>query len=219
MAESSKEVDPVVDAEAKKEVIEEVKKQAAAEDDEEESGEDEPVGGAATGEPSTGDVGASSKAKKKKSKRAKIKKAIGLGGGEGSSAHPASKLTPEMVEQLLEMNPSLKGEVAGMDHAKAVEALKKMDVADLLTGMSVSGKNQKDMASYKFWQTQPVPRFDDSANASQGPIEMIDPAKVPKEPRPMVEGFDWVIMDLTDRKEVRTTIFSSRKLWLNISLD
>ena len=24
---------------------------------------------------------------------------------------------------------------------------------------SVSGKNQKDMASYKFWQTQPVPRF------------------------------------------------------------
>lgn len=24
---------------------------------------------------------------------------------------------------------------------------------------SVSGKNQKNMASYKFWQTQPVPRF------------------------------------------------------------
>jgi glycylpeptide N-tetradecanoyltransferase len=63
------------------------------------------------------------------------------------------------VEQLLEMNPSLKSEVAGMGKEAATEAVKKLDVADLLTGMSVSGKNQKDMASYKFWQTQPVPRF------------------------------------------------------------
>ena len=83
-----------------------------------------------------------SSAKKKKSKRAKLKKAFGVGGSDeggadrsSSSSHPASKLTAGMVEQLLEMNPSLKSEVAGMDKEKATETLKKLDVADLLTGM------------------------------------------------------------------------------------
>ena len=86
-------------------------------------------------------VAAGSIAKKKKSKKAKLKKALGVsskdgdnGASEGSS-NPASKLTGNMVEQLLEMNPSLKSEVSGMDKDKAAETLKKMDVADLLTGM------------------------------------------------------------------------------------
>ncbi len=87
-------------------------------------------------------VASVSSAKKKKSKKAKLKKAFGLGGsedgvggGSSSSPNPASKLTPEMVEQLLQMNPSLKSEVAGMDKETAAETLKKLDVADLLTGM------------------------------------------------------------------------------------
>ena len=90
-------------------------------------------------------IAASSSVKKKKSKKAKLKKAFGVGtkedeGGEGSSSssNPASKLTPGMVEQLLEMNPSLKSEVAGMNKDKAAETLKKLDVADLLTGMVFS---------------------------------------------------------------------------------
>lgn len=175
MTEESKEVDPKLDAEVVKDIL-------ANQDDEHESlsnedgDEEEPAEGEAPDA-----VAAVSSAKKKKSKKAKMKKALGMvkkEDGEASassgSANPASKLTTEMVEQLLEMNPSLKGEVAGMDKEKAAEALKKLDVADLLTGMvratsepssaltgmqSVSGKNQKDMASYKFWQTQPVPRF------------------------------------------------------------
>lgn len=36
----------------------------------------------------------------------------------------------------------------------------------------------------------------------EGPIKTIDPAKVPKEPPPMHEGFEWVTMDLTNEKEV-----------------
>ena len=28
-----------------------------------------------------------------------------------------------------------------------------------LTLQAIGGKNQKNMASYKFWQTQPVPSF------------------------------------------------------------
>ena len=81
------------------------------------------------------------KSKKKKSKKARIKKALGVGGqdqGSASAPNPASKLTPGMMEQLLEMNPSLKGEVAGMTKEKAADVLKKLDVADLLTGMVCS---------------------------------------------------------------------------------
>ena len=93
-------------------------------------------------EPASQDANpSSSKSKKKKSKKARIKKALGVGDQDDDSAtasNPASKLTPEMMEQLLEMNPSLKGEVAGMTKEKAADVLKKLDVADLLTGMVCS---------------------------------------------------------------------------------
>lgn len=86
-------------------------------------------------------IAATSAAKKKKSKKAKLKKALGVDShedkeaGSSSNPNPASKLTNDMVEQLLEMNPSLKSEVEGMDRNNAAEAVRKMDVADLLTGM------------------------------------------------------------------------------------
>ncbi|KAL8932958.1 MAG: hypothetical protein Q9216_006592, partial [Gyalolechia sp. 2 TL-2023] len=196
--EVSKEVDPTVDADAVQEVSESIENEntSGGEVDEEDHAEAEaPAEGSVT--------------KKKKSKKAKIKKALGAlskddgaASSSSNSANPASKLTPEMVEQLLEMNPSLKSEVAGMDKERAAEALKKLDVADLLTGMSVSGKNQKDMASYKFWQTQPVPRFDETQQFQEGPIKMIDPEQVPKEPQSLLEGFEWVTMNLTSDQEL-----------------
>ena len=89
----------------------------------------------------TDSIAAGSVAKKKKSKKAKLKKALGVNSKDGDndvsegSSNPASKLTGNMVEQLLEMNPSLKSEVSGMDKDKAAETLKKMNVADLLTGL------------------------------------------------------------------------------------
>ncbi|KAI4179258.1 MAG: hypothetical protein L6R41_007950 [Letrouitia leprolyta] len=203
MTEESKEVDPTPNAEAVREVSESIENEntSGGEVDEEnhvEAGDSQDA------------TAAGSSTKKKKSKKSKIKKALGASskddgavGNSSSSANPASKLTTEMVEQLLEMNPSLKGEVAGMDKEKAAETLKKLDVADLLTGMSVSGKNQKDMASYKFWQTQPVPRFDETPQQfEEGPIKMIDPERVPKEPQSLLEGFEWVTMDLTSDKEL-----------------
>ena len=84
---------------------------------------------------------------------------------------------------------------------------------------SVSGKNQKNMASYKFWQTQPVPRFggfseleiepalakveiDETTENEEGPIKLIDPEQVPKEPYPLIEGFEWITMDLTKDAQV-----------------
>lgn len=199
--EESKLVDPKADEEAAKDVFEPSANGNADQDSAEDVDSTDNKGSDA--------VAAGSAEKKKKSKKAKLKQALGVGNKEdedkessGSSSNPASKLTSGMVEQLLEMNPSLKSEVAGMDKEKATETLKKLDVADLLTGMSVSGKNQKDMASYKFWQTQPVPRFDEAQKVEEGQIKDIDPEKIPKEPSPMLEGFEWVTMNLLDEKEL-----------------
>lgn len=124
---------------------------------------------------------------------------------ESSSNKAASKFTPQMADSLLEMNPSLRGELGSIDKSQAREILKKMELPDLLTGMSIGGKNQKDMASYRFWQTQPVPRFDDRADNPKpdGPIKIIDPQQVPREPDPLVEGFEWCELDLTREEELK----------------
>lgn len=112
-----------------------------------------------------------------------------------------------MIEPILEMNPALKAELAAMPQDKAAELLANMDVSQLLTGLSLGGKNQKDMASYKFWQTQPVPHFNDNSSkktATQGPIKIINPEEVPKNPDPFgVEGFEWCTLDLTDEGELK----------------
>ena len=199
--EASKVVDPKADGEVAKDILGQSTNEIADQDSAEEV--------ESTDNKDTDVVAAGSAAKKKKSKKAKFKQALGVGKKQdddrdtsGSSSNPASKLTSEMVEQLLEMNPSLKSEVAGMDKEKAAETLRKLDVADLLTGMSVSGKNQKDMASYKFWQTQPVPRFDEVQREEEGQIKDIDPERVPKAPPPMLEGFEWVTMNLLDESEL-----------------
>ena len=131
MTEESKEIDPAVDEAAIKEVVDSEHTAAANEDEVEEDEEHENT--------STDPVATGAATKKKKSKKAKIKKALGVGAkGDAeasSSSKPASKLTQAQVDQLLEMNPSLKSEIAGLDKEKATEKLKKMDVADLLTGM------------------------------------------------------------------------------------
>lgn len=92
-----------------------------------------------------------------------------------------------------------------MDPVKATEMLSQMDITQLLTGLSVGGKNQKDMASYKFWQTQPVPSFNDNSKKTvpQGPIKRINPEEVSKTPDTLIEGFEWCTLDLTDPTELQ----------------
>ena len=132
MSLQSKEEDTKLDGEVVREIVKEAESKAAGEISAEEESNDDGAG--------TANVDAGSKGKKKKSKKARLKKALGVGNtdaspGSGSSSNPASKLTSGMVDQLLEMNPSLKGEVAGMTKEQRADALKKLDVADLLTGM------------------------------------------------------------------------------------
>lgn len=92
-----------------------------------------------------------------------------------------------------------------MDKDQAAALLHNMDLSQMLTGLSMGGKNQKDMASYKFWQTQPVPAFNDAANKQieQGPIKIIDPEKVSQTPGALIDGFEWCTLDLTNAEELK----------------
>ena len=145
--------------------------------------------------------------KKKKSKRKKVAAALTANKEASDPSKPAAKMSDASKQTLLDMNPSLKGELSKMTPEQADKALKSMDVQQLLTGLALNPKNQKDMASYKFWQTQPVPRFDDSASAAQpqadGPIKEVIPEKVPRDPAPLPESYEWVELDLTKEEEIK----------------
>lgn len=123
--------------------------------------------------------------------------------GKPSKSKPTVELSGDAAQALMEMNPALKGEFAGMDKEKAAEMMRRMDISELLTGLALNSKNQKDMASYKFWQTQPVIRFDDKGEIVEGPIKEVDIEKVPKEPDALVEGFEWVTLNLDDDNELQ----------------
>ncbi|KAF2436878.1 N-myristoyl transferase [Tothia fuscella] len=193
MSSESKQVDPPSGEKDTKSKVEEEPENTA--ENQEEAGEDE--------EAPTGDQVTTGK-KKKKSKASKLKNAL-TGGSSSSISKTSGSVTAEQFQQLLDNNPALKAEVGHMDPANVKEMMKNLDLNTILTGATVDGKNKKDMASYKFWQTQPVPSFDEarSKNIADGPIKDIDINRVSKDPPPMYEGFEWVTMDLDDEKQLQ----------------
>jgi len=166
------------------------------------------------------------KSKKKKSEKKKLKNALSAVAASTKSNDMPISLTDtlpaavvdsmddQQLQQLLRANPSLKEHGNQRDLR---DALKQMSMADVTTGMA-RGKNAKDMASYKFWSTQPVPRFEEAAAAGsskdvakpagekkpfkEGPIQQVDPVKVPQKPSPLVEGFEWSDLDLDNEQEL-----------------
>lgn len=196
----SKPADPEATVEATSEAVDETSKPQAAEEHDESSGDEETPAAAEGAGP------AAAKKKKKKSKKKKLKDALtGTSNAEASSssAPPKQQLSREQLDALLAANPALKSEFEKMSEQQVQELLKNLSVSDLLTGLTIGSKNAKDMASYKFWQTQPVPSFDDpKLKVEDGPIKVIDKERVPKEPSPLVEGFEWVTMNLEDEKEL-----------------
>jgi glycylpeptide N-tetradecanoyltransferase len=172
--------------------------------------------------PSADAPAASASAKKKKSKRKKIKAALTGKSGDSDDA-PAKPTVDDMskaigglsksqLSDLLAMNPALMREIGGADgnlsSAKATEALKTMSLQDIMTGLAAGGKNAKDIGSYKFWQTQPVPKFDEKkGDIVEGPFKIIDPERVRKEPDPLPGTYEWVTMDLTKEDEMQEVYF------------
>lgn len=153
-----------------------------------------------------GAAGSSGK-KKKKSKRKKVKAAL-TGKPDDQMAQVKSvldKLPQHDLQDLISRNPALLKDYNG-DSAKAAEAFKKLSLDEVMTGLALSGKNAKDMASYKFWKTQPVPRFDEEMpkDFKEGPLKVQTVDDVPKEaPKLGIEGFEWVTMDLTNDEEIK----------------
>ena len=200
-------------------------KQAAAADSDSEGGSDDE-----TTAPTSTDAAttASSKKKKNKKKKSKTPTAASLASVESQLKKTLEKLPPAQVSELLKLNPAISQEIASATNSgegseqkyspeAALEALKRMGLADVLTGMATSGKNVKDMASYKFWKTQPVPKFGEGdegiAGASggkaakkpfvEGPIQSLTIDDVPKNPQPLVDGFEWDEVDLTDDAQLQ----------------
>lgn len=148
------------------------------------------------------------KKKKKKSKRSKITSA--LTGSTSSDSTSKPKVSQANIDTLLEMNPSLRGEFSGLSPSQAQTLIQSMDPSQLLTGLTMNPKNQKDMASYKFWQTQPVPRLDEARQSSSttaippdGPIKEVIPSKVPRDPAPLPDSYEWCVLDLTSPAEIK----------------
>ena len=168
--EESKLEDETVQQEALNEAVAELKvdkdSQTATHEDDDEEEDDTTQAGATASDP---------KKKKKKSKKKKVKDALSsVTAGSSASAAPTSidaplpsesidSLSSQQLMSILAQNPALAQSLpsaAAGNQRELRDALKKISAADLATGMS-KGKNAKDMANYKFWATQPVPRFDD----------------------------------------------------------
>ncbi|KAK3317816.1 acyl-CoA N-acyltransferase [Cercophora scortea] len=221
MAEESKPIDPTQDDEALKAPTAPTSNAHESDDD---SGSD---GEAAAGH--GGSVAADEGAKKKKKKnkkRNKIKQALSDTLGSGNSgatqalANANSKsdpkkaiegLTSEQISEFIALNPALANELLGSGEgssantASAIEAFKQLKIQDIVTGLASSGKNRKDMASYKFWATQPVPQFgeDKPELIKEGPLRIQDVKDIPTEPVPLaLDQFRWVTMDLTNESEI-----------------
>ncbi|KAI0517093.1 acyl-CoA N-acyltransferase [Xylaria bambusicola] len=119
-------------------------------------------------------------------------------------------LSNEQVTQLLDLNPALATELAnGPDDSPdaAAEALRRLNLQDIMTGLASSGKNVKDMGAYKFWATQPVPKFGEEPESDkpfeEGPIKMQTVDEIAKEPPPLIDGFEWATLDLLDPEQLK----------------
>ncbi|KAG6092643.1 glycylpeptide N-tetradecanoyltransferase [Claviceps sp. LM220 group G6] len=195
--EESKPVEPIAD------------KGKQVDDAESGSEEDEPT--AAEG---TTDTASSSKKKKKKSKRNKVKQLLATKSDQEKHDEKVKDaidgLSPEQMKELASLNPGLMQELAAQSGTSNPSAdqvaalLKGLSLSQIMTGLAASGKNVKDMGAYKFWQTQPVPKFgEDIKKFEEGPLKIQTVDEVDKEPQALVEGFDWVTVDLADDGEMK----------------
>lgn len=205
-AEESKPVEPIVDDVNAALKGKQAEIESESEDDEPTTTAQPGAGAAAEGSSSTG------KKKKKKSKRSKAKDLL-TGKNESDPNAAIEKalqgLTPQQLKELMALNPALAQELAAASKSgepsieEAAALLKNMNLQEIMTGLAASGRNVKDMGSYKFWQTQPVPKFGDDDKFEEGPLRLQKVEDVPKEPAQLIPGFEWVEMDLTNDEEIK----------------
>ncbi|KAL1892785.1 glycylpeptide N-tetradecanoyltransferase [Sporothrix stenoceras] len=203
-------------------------KEVAADASDSEGGSDDETNAPEEGASTTAEGGAAAPSKKKKKNKKKKTKTGTLADAESQLKKTIASLPANQVAELLKLNPAISQEIADKAGASssssaatgnepkisaeaALAALKKLNLAEIMTGMAPSGKNAKDMASYKFWQTQPVPKFGEAeagtgkkkSSVAEGPIQTLTVDQVPKERPPLVEGFEWDTLDLTEDAQLQ----------------
>jgi glycylpeptide N-tetradecanoyltransferase len=219
-SQESKPVDPVVEETDAKLKGKAAEVESEEEEEEEEDNEEPAATGDASAATTAGGVdgsGAAGKKKnKKKGKRSKIKSML-TGKPDNPEAQAEADLkkalrglTDQQMKELMALNPSLAQEVsqasgtADPSAEQTAEMLKKMSLHDIMTGLATAGKNAKDMGAYKFWQTQPVPKFgEEGKTMEEGPLKIQTVDEISKEPSPLVAGFEWVTVDLKSDEEIK----------------
>lgn len=84
------------------------------------------------------------------------------------------------------------------DKPKLIEELLKL----ISLGEALSDTQQKQMAEYKFWKTQPVPSLDEVVDR-EGPIDSTKvAADIPAEPLPLLGEFEWSTIDVDDAAQL-----------------
>ncbi|ODV93657.1 hypothetical protein PACTADRAFT_45974 [Pachysolen tannophilus NRRL Y-2460] len=83
---------------------------------------------------------------------------------------------------------------------------KSKNIEDLLKLLSMSQEltevQKKEMEDYKFWKTQPVPKFDEKI-IKEGAIDSDKtPDDIPNEPLPLLKDFEWCEVDLDSKEEI-----------------
>lgn len=111
--------------------------------------------------------------------------------------------------------PATESEPALVKDAGAQNVTPAKDIQQLLQQLALSqgpkpeGKKQED---YKFWNTQPVPKFEEpnllqitDGSAKEGPIlpDQICKASAKPEPAKLPEGFVWDLLDLEEKAELQ----------------
>ncbi|KKA29855.1 hypothetical protein TD95_000432 [Thielaviopsis punctulata] len=173
--------------------------ESGSEDDEHETTE----ATAAGGESST-----AAKKKKRKSKKKK-KKAVAQDPVPDAESTKAAleQLPAEQLEELMKLNPALVEEIRSGSSVgvNIAQMLRQLTLQDIMTGLASSGRNVKDMGSYKFWQTQPVPRLDENSGpVEEGPVKPNQKVEdVPTEPMKLLDDFEWVEVDFHNEEELK----------------
>lgn len=81
---------------------------------------------------------------------------------------------------------------------KLIEDLLKL----ISMGEALNEAQEKQMEDYKFWKTQPVPKFDDKVD-TEGPIDRVKkPLEIPAEPLPLLSDFEWSTIDVDSTSEL-----------------
>ncbi|KAI9441266.1 N-myristoyl transferase [Lactarius indigo] len=139
-----------------------------------------------------------SRPSKKKKKRSKISRAISALSGDTVPQAVVDRVVAKVKEEHGEDSPAA-------DEDAVRQLLKQLKLRDVAEGKAgLGGKHKKDAGDHKFWATQPVPHYGDSAPEEDGYIEPSKPREeVRQDPYPLPKDFEWSVLDITEPAQIK----------------